>query len=120
MQQREGGPAQPVVVGGQRAQLQHAHAHPVVPALPVQPAQLHQLVEDPMGGGTRDSGAAYDLGEREPRLRQGLYASGNCSAAVMGEPYPGPGATIGPAMAFGWAAVNAIAAALGRQDSLPS
>ncbi|MFJ8014583.1 FAD-dependent oxidoreductase [Streptomyces sp. NPDC096339] len=39
----------------------------------------------------------------------GLYASGNCSAAVMGETYPGPGATIGPAMAFGWAAVNTIA-----------
>ncbi|MFD9411618.1 FAD-dependent oxidoreductase [Streptomyces sp. NPDC059989] len=51
---------------------------------------------------------------------EGLYASGNCSAAVMGETYPGPGATIGPAMAFGWAAVNAITAALGRQDSLPS
>ncbi|MFG2876634.1 FAD-dependent oxidoreductase [Streptomyces sp. NPDC048337] len=51
---------------------------------------------------------------------EGLYASGNCSAAVMGETYPGPGATIGPAMAFGWAAVNAIAAALGGQDSLPS
>ncbi|MGW6705404.1 FAD-dependent oxidoreductase [Streptomyces sp. NPDC054956] len=42
----------------------------------------------------------------------GLYAAGNCSAAVMGETYPGPGATIGPAMAFGWAAVNAIAASL--------
>ncbi|MFC9296142.1 FAD-dependent oxidoreductase [Streptomyces sp. NPDC057011] len=51
---------------------------------------------------------------------EGLYACGNCSAAVMGETYPGPGATIGPAMAFGWAAANAITAALGRQDSLPS
>ncbi|WP_374213827.1 FAD-binding protein [Streptomyces sp. A3M-1-3] len=39
----------------------------------------------------------------------GLYASGNCSAAVMGETCPGPGATIGPAMAFSWAAVNDIA-----------
>lgn len=43
----------------------------------------------------------------------GLYASGNCSAAVMGETYPGPGATIGPAMTFSWAAVNDIAAAVG-------
>ncbi|MFZ3469586.1 FAD-dependent oxidoreductase [Streptomyces sp. 4.24] len=42
----------------------------------------------------------------------GLYAAGNCSAAVMGETYPGPGATIGPAMAFGWAAANAIAHSL--------
>ncbi|MGW4159671.1 FAD-binding protein [Streptomyces sp. NPDC004788] len=43
----------------------------------------------------------------------GLYAAGNCSAAVMGETYPGPGATIGPAMAFAWAAVNDMAAAGG-------
>lgn len=40
---------------------------------------------------------------------EGLYASGNVSAAVMGETYPGPGATIGPAMAFSWAAVGDIA-----------
>ncbi|MFJ3881723.1 FAD-dependent oxidoreductase [Streptomyces sp. NPDC090077] len=45
----------------------------------------------------------------------GLYAAGNCSAAVMGDTYPGPGATIGPAMAFAWAAANAIAAE--RDDS---
>ncbi|PID04663.1 MULTISPECIES: FAD-dependent oxidoreductase [unclassified Sporosarcina] len=32
---------------------------------------------------------------------EGLYACGNCSAAVMGESYPGPGATIGPGMTFG-------------------
>ncbi|MCX4667895.1 FAD-binding protein [Streptomyces sp. NBC_01381] len=43
----------------------------------------------------------------------GLYASGNCSAAVMGETYPGPGATIGPAMTFSWAAVNDIAGTAG-------
>lgn len=36
----------------------------------------------------------------------GLYATGNACAAVMGETYPGPGATIGPAMAFGYAAVG--------------
>ena len=39
----------------------------------------------------------------------GLYASGNVSSAVMGETYPGPGATIGPAMTFSWLAVNDIA-----------
>jgi 3-oxosteroid 1-dehydrogenase len=31
----------------------------------------------------------------------GLYAAGNTSASVMGRTYPGPGATIGPAMVFG-------------------
>lgn len=38
----------------------------------------------------------------------GLYAAGNCSAAVMGRTYPGPGATLGPAMAFAWLAAQAL------------
>jgi 3-oxosteroid 1-dehydrogenase len=38
----------------------------------------------------------------------GLYATGNTTATVMGDSYPGPGATIGPAMVFGYtAAVHA-------------
>ena len=35
---------------------------------------------------------------------EGLWAAGNSSATVMGNSYPGPGATIGPAMAFGYVA----------------
>ena len=39
----------------------------------------------------------------------GLYAAGNVSSAVMGHTYAGPGATIGPALAFGYLAAEDIA-----------
>ena len=36
----------------------------------------------------------------------GLYAAGNTSASIMGDTYPGAGATIGPAMVMGYLAVQ--------------
>ncbi|HUE60594.1 MAG TPA: FAD-dependent oxidoreductase [Acidimicrobiales bacterium] len=37
---------------------------------------------------------------------EGLYATGNTSASVMGNEYAGAGATIGPSITFGWVAAR--------------
>ncbi|MER7396879.1 FAD-dependent oxidoreductase [Streptomyces sp. NPDC000151] len=77
-------------------------------AVPVHPGDIGTKggpVTDATARVLREDGSAIE----------GLYASGNASAAVMGETYPGPGATIGPAMTFSWIAVNAIAAGLGAR-----
>jgi 3-oxosteroid 1-dehydrogenase len=47
---------------------------------------------------------------RDSSVIPGLYAVGNASASVMGRSYAGPGATIAPAMTFGYVAANHIGA----------
>ncbi|SEB67993.1 FAD-dependent oxidoreductase [Streptomyces sp. TLI_105] len=71
-------------------------------AVPVHPGDIGTkggLVTDATARVLREDGTPID----------GLYASGNVSSAVMGETYPGPGATIGPAMTFSWLAADHIA-----------
>jgi 3-oxosteroid 1-dehydrogenase len=54
-------------------------------------------------GGLRTDVHARVLRE-DGSVIEGLYAAGNCSSTVMGHTYAGPGATIGPAITFGYLA----------------
>ncbi len=54
------------------------------------------------GGLVTDQEARVLRGDGSPI--EGLYATGNCSASVMGNSYAGAGATIGPSMVFGYLA----------------
>jgi 3-oxosteroid 1-dehydrogenase len=56
-------------------------------------------------GGLRTDASGRVLTDSD-RPIPGLYAAGNCSASVMGRSYPGAGATIGPAMTFGFIAAE--------------
>ncbi|MGH6959495.1 MAG: FAD-binding protein, partial [Dongiaceae bacterium] len=60
------------------------------------------------GGLKADAQARVVDGNGEPI--PGLYAAGNNASSPFGNCYPGAGGTIGPAMTFGFVAVNDIAA----------
>jgi len=59
-------------------------------------------------GGLRTDAHARVLRDDDSVI-EGLYGAGNVSAPVMGHTYAGPGATIGPAIAFGYIAAMHIA-----------
>jgi succinate dehydrogenase/fumarate reductase flavoprotein subunit len=73
------------------------------------PYYAFQVILGDLGtsGGLRTDEHARVLRDDETVV-PGLYAVGNTSAAVMGRSYAGAGATIGPAMTFGYVAANHV------------
>jgi succinate dehydrogenase/fumarate reductase flavoprotein subunit len=55
-------------------------------------------------GGLRIDQHGRVLGANTGEAIPGLYAAGNAAANPFGCAYPGPGATVGPAVVFGWLA----------------
>jgi len=74
---------------------------------PFYAVQIHPGDIGTKGGLLTDENAQV-LGQDGTPIR-GLYAIGNCSASVTGRYYPGAGATLGPAMTFGFLAAEHIA-----------
>jgi 3-oxosteroid 1-dehydrogenase len=66
-------------------------------------------------GGLRTDEHGRVLRQDDDTVR-GLYATGNTSATVMGRTYAGAGATIGPAMTFGYVAAKHIASVIAAKD----
>ena len=73
------------------------------------PYYAFQIILGDLGtsGGLRTDEHARVL-RADESVVEGLYAVGNVSAAVMGRSYAGAGATIGPAMTFGYVAAQHI------------
>jgi succinate dehydrogenase/fumarate reductase flavoprotein subunit len=86
-------------------------ANPNLYPLTKPPYYAFQVILGDLGtsGGLRTDELARVL-RADDSVIKGLYAVGNASAAVMGRSYAGAGATIGPAMTFGYIAANHIAA----------
>jgi 3-oxosteroid 1-dehydrogenase len=85
--------------------------NPCLAELAVAPFYAVKIVPGDLGtkGGLRTDTHGRVLREND-EIIEGLYAAGNVSGAVMGHTYAGPGATIGPAMTFGYLAARHIAA----------
>ncbi|MFD8500725.1 3-oxosteroid 1-dehydrogenase [Amycolatopsis sp. NPDC059657] len=84
--------------------------NPSLGPLEVAPFYAVKIVPGDLGtkGGLRTDIQARVLRE-DGTVIEGLYAAGNASAPVMGRTYAGPGATLGPAMVFGYLAAEHLA-----------
>jgi 3-oxosteroid 1-dehydrogenase len=88
--------------------------NPCLGSLDRAPFHAVKIVPGDLGtkGGLRTDTRARVL-RADGSVIPGLYAAGNASAPVMGRTYAGPGATLGPAMVFGYLA----ALDMGEQDT---
>ena len=97
-------------------------ANPNLAPLARPPFYAVKIVPGDLGtkGGLRTDETARVL-RPDGTVIEGLFAAGNASEAVMGHSYAGAGATIGPAMTFGYIAARTMAAAASRPwlDSNP-
>jgi len=86
-------------------------ANPNLAPLARPPFYAVKIVPGDLGtkGGLRTDSRARVL-RADGTVIEGLYAAGNASASVMGHSYAGAGATIGPAMTFGYIAARTMAA----------
>jgi 3-oxosteroid 1-dehydrogenase len=84
--------------------------NPNLGALETMPYYAVRIVAGDIGtkGGLLTDADARVL-HRSGDVIEGLYACGNCSAAVMGRSYAGAGSTLGPAMTFGFVAAETAA-----------
>ncbi len=77
---------------------------------PVDQAPFYAVRLDPGDFGTQGGLAINEHAQvlrEDDSVIEGLYATGNCSAAIL-PTYPGPGSTLGPAMTFGYLAAKHI------------
>ena len=91
---------------------------------PIDKGPFYAITMVPGDLGTK-GGLATDVHGRVQRadgsVIEGLYAAGNAASPVMGHTYAGPGATIGPALTFGYLAARHVAehaAALPAKEEL--
>ncbi len=79
---------------------------------PIQQAPFYAMKMQPGDLGTQGGMVINEhaqVMDRNNEIIEGLYACGNCAAAVL-PTYPGPGSTLGPAMAFAYQAAKHITA----------
>ncbi len=83
------------------------------PIGPKQPFYAVKVVPGDLGtcGGVRADGYARAL-RPDGSVIEGLYASGNCAGNAFGRVYPGPGATIGQGLTYGYIAARHAAGRL--------